>query len=311
MTQPKDLETAPDTPRRASWRVWLSAAGLVIGAAILGWQLIQAGRALAAQPEMLPAWPRIGGLVVCALASHTVQMSAWRMLMHQLGAPLSWRAVFGGYMLSFLPRYIPGSAWGYLSRGIWFQRHGVPPAVSALSSILETVAIVGAGAGLALGFLFRGPGLALAGPIFTTLAVFVGPRLLQRYGKHWSKTPVRQPTLLEVLAYTCMTSVIWLLFGVMTRVVLPDTTPLDLVSASTSYYVAWLGGALAVFVPAGLGVRELAFGATLATFGVTGTQALTVPALLRLAMLASESLWLVAALMLNRTNSALTRTGNT
>jgi uncharacterized membrane protein YbhN (UPF0104 family) len=116
---------------------------------------------------------------------------------------------------------------------------------------------------------------------------------------------------MDVAVHIGMTSVIWLMFGVMTQIVLPAGETLSLVSASASYYVAWLGGALAVFVPAGLGVRELAFGATLATFGVDGTQALAVPALLRLAMLISESAWLVAAVLINRAKPALTRTGNT
>ncbi len=283
---------------RHRWRVWLNVVGLCIGAGILLWQLVRAGQAIAAQPEILPGWPRLVLLVLCAMASHAVQMSAWRYLMRIIGAPLPWRAVFGGYMVSFLPRYIPGSAWGYLSRGVWFARYGVPASLSAVGALLETLSIVGSGMGLALGYLFDEPWLAALGPIVTTLLCCAGPALLSRYPGRWGAVPLRNASVLEACAQVCMTSVIWLLFGAMTRIALPGASQMDLLTASTSYYVGWLGGALAVFVPAGLGVREVAIGATLATFGVSSTQALAVPALIRLAMLISECFWICLALAL-------------
>src|SRR3989304_10306358 len=62
-----------------------------------------------------------------AALAYWLQISAWSLIMGELSVRLPWRRAMRGYTLSFLPRYIPGSIWGYLSRGQWLlDSFGVP-----------------------------------------------------------------------------------------------------------------------------------------------------------------------------------------
>ena len=48
-----------------------------------------------------------------------------------------------GYSLSFLPRYLPGSIWGYLSRSEWLtQQFSIPFKYSNAISVVEIGATI-------------------------------------------------------------------------------------------------------------------------------------------------------------------------
>ena len=67
-----------------------------------------------------------------------ILMAAWGAIMASQGVVLRPAAIVQGYLLSFLPRYIPGSVWGYLSRNEWLARyHGVGYGVATLTSFME------------------------------------------------------------------------------------------------------------------------------------------------------------------------------
>ena len=136
---PIDLLVSPSAPSR--WqriRQILKRIGLALGAGLLVWQIWRAVGQISATGVSLPSGWAMGASLLLAMLSHLAQMAAWRELMAGLGTRLPWRRVIEGFMLSMLPRYIPGTVWGYLSRGQWlYEQFGVPFRTSSVSSILE------------------------------------------------------------------------------------------------------------------------------------------------------------------------------
>jgi glycosyltransferase 2 family protein len=282
----------------------LTVVGMTIGLGLLLWQLVRSVQLMRASPALVPTPMLLVAMLGCALLSHLTQMMGWRWLMCGLGHKLPWRQVIGGYMLSFLPRYIPGSAWGYLSRGAWFARAGVPQRVSAAGSVLETLVIVSAGAGLGLGFVLNTTGAALLGVMAGVVALAAGQWGL-RFLPTWRELPM--PDLRYVLLTTGHVLPIWLLYGVLIQLALgmPNGALERIEHAAQLFYVAWFAGAAAVFVPAGLGVRELALTGLLSGAQLSSPDAAAVvPVLIRIVMLCSELIWLLGAVALNRVNSA-------
>src|SRR5690349_17968445 len=101
-------------------RVWGSVrrrwypVGLVAGGLLLVYQVVLAARALgpggirAEHPALLAA------AFLVAVTTNGLLVGGWLLIMRQLGAALTWQQALAGYSLAFLPRYIPGSIWGYL-----------------------------------------------------------------------------------------------------------------------------------------------------------------------------------------------------
>ena len=123
--------------RKILYFVCLGAGALILILQAANGYRAQTARGLPiTSPQLL-----FGALVFTGLATGA-QMLAWRTLMQGLGVSLGKREVLRGYMLSFLPRYIPGSVWGYLGRNEWFfQEYAVSYAASNLGSILEILAL--------------------------------------------------------------------------------------------------------------------------------------------------------------------------
>ncbi|HXV41831.1 MAG TPA: lysylphosphatidylglycerol synthase domain-containing protein, partial [Anaerolineae bacterium] len=122
----------------ASSRKFFYRLGLGLGLALFLWQVWQGAQAVQQltfelkQPFYLVA---AFGLLLVAYA---LQMGAWAEIMRNLGSSINLFAAIQGYMVSFLPRYIPGTVWGYLSRDEWLKsQYGIPYSKSTLGSVME------------------------------------------------------------------------------------------------------------------------------------------------------------------------------
>jgi hypothetical protein len=77
------------------------------------------------------------------------------------------------------------------------------------------------------------------------------------------------------------------------------SSPADLWHYVLIYYLAWTGGFLVLFVPAGFGVRDSLLNRLLSTLvGLLAVQAVVAAILARLSGLASELIWLGVSLSL-------------
>jgi hypothetical protein len=295
-----------------SWRNRLFIVGLAIGLALFGrqvwisYQAIELRDISFARPAYLLA--ALGTTLLVYLA----QMLAWRMIMRHLGVNLPLRDTVQGFYLSFLPRYIPGTIWGYWTRSQWLgQSYSVSYAVSGTGSVLEALALVSTGLSLAGVYLStRTSGYAQIALIFASasllgLTCFVVPRLTTLIGQRLYKDkPAPLPSkrawlgpwfaalVFDIALWTMFGTSLWLIGNSLSSSALYDL-PLSVFASSLS----WVIGFIVVFVPTGLGVRELTLSALLAFYANSPPwQADLVAVLSRFGLILAEMGWLLIGL---------------
>jgi uncharacterized membrane protein YbhN (UPF0104 family) len=260
------------------------------------------------------------GLVLSALfmfSAMGLQMAAWRMLMANLGVGLVWREVLENYVLSFMPRYIPGSFWGYVSRAEWLkQKHDIPYSVSNLGSILE-IALIFMGISLVTAvYLFQTPSennkwLLLA--LFCSLPligwvvikwVLTSSKLNNLLGKFSVPTPVKFIPFGIWLELSTLHAIAWAFYGAsvlwITRSFSPDIS-VSLINTTFLFAISWTLGFIVIFVPSGLGIREQSLSMLLISLKfLSPDEASGVAVLSRLFALFGEMVWLLIGLVIKR-----------
>jgi hypothetical protein len=314
----------PSVPR-ATWRTTLYRIGIALGLALLAyqaWQGVVAYQQIVAQPLGAAAScsvrPLYGaGALLLYIVAYVVQMAAWWCIMSSQGATVPPGAVLEGYALAFLPRYIPGSVWGYLSRNEWLaHNHGVNYGTSNIASLVEaamllvTAALVGGSYLLArwwpqpLGWL----ALLLVGG-GALWAIWQGtPRLASRWQIGKANGPETAnarttPTVANVALFLSAIALYWLFWALQGAApvaiahALCSGMTLGFVPATAATALAWAIGFVIIFVPAGLGVREWTLGALLVNFApLAPGQASLLAVTSRLALIGAEVVLLLIGL---------------
>jgi glycosyltransferase 2 family protein len=275
--------------------------GLGLGAALFVYQVWLAIMALRSNPAPLH-YGYLVALLCLDLVAYVLLIVGWGIITRALRLNLSARHMFDGYVLAFLPRYIPGSVWGYVSRGEWMQRTcGASYSQSTAASLMEISVQFGTAGVVVLG------GLA---PVHWRLAIIVLGIctlavpwwLLQRIylrRQHVSTARVAVSWLLLFILYT----VFWTVHGLTILMALQavgTTATLTLPAAVFAFCSSWLVGFAAILVPAGLGVRELTLSALLQRMTtIPAGDASLVAVITRLGIVAAELIFLLfaAALM--------------
>ena len=251
---------------------------------------------------------RLSSAMLAGLLALGFQMVAWRFLMCDLGVTLTWRSVIDGYMLSFLPRYIPGSVWGYLSRSEWLKRsHKVPYALSSVGSALEVgVALVTGSAVLGFYYFLNTSGLArislLCFEISLPLVSWIFLNFVFRsdfvvrncptLGQHSAK----RINFINWSRIFFVYVAIWVCYGMLTLILVSQVdVPLSsssFVSSTFSFCISWLIGFLIIFFPSGLGIREIALANVLMrVMGIPIESASAISVFTRLCIASAEALW--------------------
>jgi uncharacterized membrane protein YbhN (UPF0104 family) len=196
-------------------------------------------------------------------------LMVWRELLADLGSRLSvpeaWRIMFIGQ----LAKYIPGSIWPVLAQSELGADRGIPRSRSALSVLLAYAVMTCSGgvvAAVTLPFATAGTGAQYFWMIFFVPAavVLLSPpvlnRLLGLVLRLLRRPPLEQGVSFRGLARTMAWAVAgWSFNGLMVYVLLrqlaghPQGT---LLVSIGGYSLSWAIGFLAVFAPAGAGVRE-------------------------------------------------------
>ena len=289
--------------------------GGILGAALLLFQIVQAIRSYQGM-QVLFQYPWLILLALGLLCLSTLQqMVAWSLLMRSLGVIIPWRALQRGYILSFLPRYIPGTVWGYLSRGEWlYQDYKVPYAISNVGSLLEiSIAIFSNIVVMVLSIASRLTGFdRFLIIVMLVITVFLVWWLLKKV--LFSKRFVTNVSG----DYSCFSFQVWLFCLLLITVnmfIYGASLYLTVLSLNISnisfsnislafgtnwlpltftFSVAWLIGFLVFIFPSGLGLREVTLsGLLVANFGMTYENASTVSVLFRLWVTLAELLWIL------------------
>lgn len=305
---------------RSSWRRVILSVGLGIGLVLFlrqmwaGFEAIQDYEFRLLRPAYLLA------ALALSILIYVFQMLAWALTMRYLGVALSLRQILRGFMLSFLPRYIPGSVWGYWSRSQWLEQScGIDYTTSTLGSVLEALALIVTSLSLAGIYLctrltgIKRVGLAIASAgllwliwrVIPRLAALSIDRLASKLGREsaQSHSSRKEGPPHVWLAAIALHMALWVTYGgsilLISNGVL--TTPSgDLLGITVFSSLSWLLGFAAIFVPAGIGIRELSLSAFLSAHsGLLPWQADLVAVTSRFEIVLAELVWLAVGLGLN------------
>jgi glycosyltransferase 2 family protein len=288
-----DPAAAPGLPRVLAVLIRLMrsklvrAAFLIVVLVLLGLALYGQAGTLWQEVQRL-SWPVVLLAFAFGLLGLFFNLMVWRELLADLGSRLSIPEAWRIYFIGGLSKYVPGSIWPMLAQAELGADRGIPRSRSALSVVLSYSVmtclglVVGA---ITLPFAHAG---AVAQYFWILLLIPVGvaalsPPVLNRLLRLVLRV-ARQPRGLASVSYQGLARTIgwatgaWLANGLMIYVLvrhLSGARQGTLLVSIAAYGLSWSIGFLAVFAPAGAGVREAVMVAVLHTQTTTAI-ALTV-----------------------------------
>ncbi len=255
-------------------------------------------------PVVLLAFAASLGGLLCSLM-------VWRELLADLGSRLSMPDAFRIMFIGQLAKYVPGSIWPVLAQSELGADRGIPRSRSALSVLLGYAVMTCSGgvvAAVTLPFAAGGSLLRYFWVlcVIPVAIVLLSPpvlnRLLGLVLRLSRQPPLQRGVSFSGLARTMMWAAAgWACNGAMVYVLMGDLaghrTGTLLVSIG-AYSLSWAVGFLAVFAPAGAGVREAVMVAVLSTQTTTAFAALAVALVARAIGVVSDAVVGAAAVAL-------------
>lgn len=255
--------------------------GIMIGISLLVWQLLEVVKTVRSNQLAVLSPGYLAAACFSLILLIYLQMLNWQQILHGLGSRLAMFELLRGYTLSLIPRYIPGSIWGFISRGEWLhQSFRVPYNVVTFSSVLEVLVTVVSSI-MVIGFFFgvsnwmAAENRAYFLPLVLLLPILVW-LLMDRFAHlpfKWKREntqvrfAIKNIPIRYWLGCILIYLVQWVVLGVSILLVnaafYPDTagllffTPWNLNVATYAFSFAWLVGFAILFVPGGIGIREL------------------------------------------------------
>lgn len=251
---------------------WMMYIGIVVGGFILIRQIIYSIDSIA---SLLSVPQGLNNLLLSwcfILIALSVQIFVWILIIKSLGNNISSFKAFIGYSLSFLPRYIPGTVWGYFSRNEWLLfEFNIQRNTSILSMIIEFFVIFGS-----LIFFVGLPFIPNKLIVYVSLLIilFVIEFLVIRLsinGFHFGKLieknnneSMSSISLISLLKIFLLSLLSWILYGISLfflsgkhRYIISWCQMIEqILQYSSSFATAWFGGFLVFFIPSGIGIRE-------------------------------------------------------
>jgi uncharacterized membrane protein YbhN (UPF0104 family) len=202
--------------------------------------------------QIHPRWGLV--LLSCGvlLLGYLYSASLWGLLVKELGGPeIGTRTAWRVFFTANLGRYLPGKVWQLAGMALLARREGVPAGTATAAALLGQVFSLAGATLVGLGVLLRGEGGWVeggkwAGVLVLALLVVMGavPGELwpdQAFGVRWLG--------LYAVSWILQGGAFWILaMGVGAR--------MDPVLGLAIFPAAYLLGYLALFAPAGVGVRE-------------------------------------------------------
>ncbi len=238
----------------------------------------QWGAVKLALDEARPNWLALAASGVIVLATYAVLIETWRVLLRGWQHEIPFIDAARIWTTSNLGKYLPGKVWSITALVVMTRAYGVSATEGAAASVLVTLinTIVGFVVAIVAGAsLLRLPPYAVIVIAVMGAAVLVSPTALPKLGALAGRVlkrdivlrPLAHRVLLIAAAFTAMA---WLMYGV--AFWLFTIGVLGSASGALRDYVAvfagsYLLGFVAIFSPAGVGVREGAMGIALRRAG--------------------------------------------
>ena len=267
------------------------------------------GYAVAAQwGQVSRSIDRMGPLTVAlamvsVLLALLMSMQVWRALLAGLGSPLPVPGTARIVFLGQLGKYLPGSVWLVLAQMELGTTYRVPRRRSAAASVLVMLLTLLTGLLTALVMLpFTGTSSYLwAFAVTPVLLACLHPRvlnqLMNRLLRLAKQPPLEQPLSGRTLAMALGWSLaVWICYGMQIWLLtmrLGAPIGSSLLLAVGGYAFAWSVGFIVVFVPAGVGLREVLLITTLSP--IVGAGGATAVALVSRALTTAADLLAAAS----------------
>jgi glycosyltransferase 2 family protein len=218
---------------------------------------------------------------------------------------LTWFQAMRVFFVTNLARYVPGAVWQFAGLAAMSADAGVSPVAASVAVLLQQVVLLATGFVLILSGAphFLGAwtrtldtlSQCVLATVLMAALILVGPRALPVV-RRWAERVIKRPVPLPsppphaFAAYVVRASLGWVGYGfafwLFGRALFGDAGP-HLWLAATVYLASYLLGLLAVFAPAGIGVREGALVLQL-TAAIGADRAIVLAAASRLWLIALE-----------------------
>jgi len=264
--------------RRLAWRIAQIALTAVV-VALVARKLVQEwGAVRAALEHAHPNWLALVASAVIVLATYALLIETWRVLLRGWEHDIPYLDAARIWTISNLGKYLPGKVWAITALVVMTRRYGVSAAEGAATSVLLTLinTIVGFVVAIVAGAaLLQLPPVLVVVVAVLAMVVLASPAALPKIGvmagRVFGRTIVLRPLAHRVLLISAvLTAVAWMMYGIAFRLFVLGV--LGVAPGALRDYVAvfagsYLLGFVAIFSPAGVGVREGAMGFALQRAG--------------------------------------------
>lgn len=274
---------------RSPWFRW---ARLALGAVVLAfivWGVAYSWKSYASQP--LHVHPRWGILVASAavtLATYAVLAQTLRVMLAQWNERVSFWRLAHIWSVSNLYRYVPGKVWQIGAMGVMAQREGVSPLAATGSAMLSTIVNITTGFAVALAtgsvaldarypgssrVAFALTGVALLGLVALPVAM---PSLIAVLRRVTGRDIPIASVPPRVIGFAILGNLIsWAMYGLAFQWFAAGI--IGVAAGGVSTYIAvfsaaYVLGYIVLFLPAGVGARELSMVAALQAFHLVGSR---------------------------------------
>jgi len=204
--------------------------------------------------------------VVVVFLTYAIQIESWRQMLRGWDQRLRYGDATRAWCLAILGRYIPGKVWSVAGLVVLAERAGVRRSAAAVSAFAMQAVVLGTGVVLvAIATPHAASPVLLGGSVVGALAL-IGV-LAWRRSAEWlgkladSKSPLPPLPLSAILLSSGLMLLSWATFGLSFWMLirgLISTTTVPISAAMGMFALGYVMGIVAVFVPGGIGVRDLA-----------------------------------------------------
>jgi len=262
---------------------------------------------------------------VFAIGAIFFQILTWKLIMGVVNLKISMKSVINGYIISFLPKYIPGTVWGYISRSEWLkQEFNQNYRDSLLGSFFELVIIFFSSFFIiALFFSLNSSMLILLIPILCYIGWIFSLPIANQIFLHLKITFSGIFEISRQKAFLWFESLIsgiimWLINGISLLFLIGIFVEFQndiyrfLITATFAFTVAWFFGFVIFFIPSGIGIRENILALLISGFfGLNPGQSAFIAIVFRLIIFLSEAFYaLVGMYFINDKTSLFNFTFN-
>lgn len=260
------------------WRVVQVALAVIVIALVARKIAEEWGAVRLALEHARPNWLALAASGVIVLCTYAVLIQTWRVLLRGWQHEIPFLDAARIWTTSNLGKYLPGKVWSITALVVMTREYGVSAAEGATASVLVTLVntLVGFVVAIVAGAqLLRLPSWVAIVIAALAAVVIASPQALPRLGVLAGRVLKRAIVIRELphrvlLIAAALTTIAWLMYGVafwLFTVGVLGSAPGALRDYVAVFAGSYLLGFIAIFSPAGVGVREGAMGVALQRAG--------------------------------------------